>query len=301
MKNELTPSEYVEYKDKATEFIKSKMFDIIAAFTIIIMMLLSLSALELRDISFETLFDILVECLPFYLAATMLSKNYYTKGVYLGKEQEVFKNAVSYYSEYVTKLTGDALNMLPKFCSEYNRRILQGMQESLLASVALTFDKFDEKDDKVGMALKIAPYEKIKTAYGKYVADVVEKCKKIKIKGICPNVLLSNINKTDSTDLGHTEKELARSRTVSYAIGYIINILLISLISIKQILEWGWVGMFLSLFKLAFVVFTAFTRHYEGYEDITVHVVDHYFRKTDVLKEFEYWRSCLAEENNKKE
>lgn len=298
MENNIKPDEYIEYKDKTVNFIKNKIFDIIAGFTVLIMTLLSLGALEFRDITLKNILDILIESLPFYLAATMLSRNYYTKGAYLGKEQDVFKNAISYYSEHVTKLTGDALNLLPKFCNYYNQRVLKNMQESLLLSVALTLDAYHDKDDKLGKPLKIASYEEIKNAYGKTVARAVEKCKRIKVKGIHPNILLSNINSVDSTNLGYNEKELANRRTIGYAIVYLISIFAMSLIAIKSVIEWGWIGMFLSLFKLAFVVFAACSRYFEGYEDITINVVDHYFRKTDVLKEFEYWKDNI---NNIKE
>lgn len=291
MENNTQAEKYLEYKGKMTNFVRNKIFDIIAIFTVLVMALLSLGALEFRDITFKNVLDILVESFPFYFAATMLSRNYYTKGAYLGKEQDCFKNAVSYYSQHVTKLDGKALSILPRFCNEYNERTLKSMQEAILHSVAITMERFHEMDESLNKPLKIATEEEVKKAYGNEVAKAVEKCKRCKVKGINPNILLSNINNPDSTNLGDNEKELANKRTVTYAIVYFISILFMSLIGIKSVIEWGWMGLFLTLFKLAFVVFAACSRYFEGYEDITINVVDHLFRKTDVLKEFEYWRS----------
>lgn len=286
---------YMEHKDKTVSFFKNRIFDFIAVFTVLVMSLLSLSALELRDITFKNLVDIFIESFPFYFAATMLSRNYYTKGAYLGKAQDSFKNAVKYYSEYVIKLTGKDLRILPKFCNDYNDRALKSMQEATLHSVALTMEKFHEYDDKVGRPLKVVEYKHIRKVYGREVALAVQKCKRIKIKGISPNSLLSNLTNSDSTDLGYSEKELMRRRTASYAVTYAVSIIIMSLIAIKDIIEWGWKGVFLTLFKLSFVVGSACLRYFEGYEDITINVVDYLFRKSDVLKEFEYWRNVENE------
>ena len=293
----LTADEYVEKKNVVTNAIRTKIFDIVAVFTILVMSLVSLGALELREITWKNIADIVMQAFPFYLAATMLSRNYYTKGAYVGKEQDSFANAVKDYSDQVTKLDGAALTMLPKFCAEYNHKTLKNMQEAILHSAALTLKRFHEYDEKAGRPLKIVPYKEVKELYGKIVADAVRKCKKVKIKGLNPNSLLSNIKNPDGTDLGYSEKELANRRTYTYAITYLISIFLMSLIGIKSILEWGWIGVFLTLFKLTFIVLCALTRYYEGYEDITINVVDHLFRKSDVLKEFEFWRTSLLQDD----
>lgn len=290
MQIDTSPEKYIEKKRKTTGILKNKLFDIIAVFTVLVMSLLSLGALELREITWETILDIIIENVPFYFAATMLSRTYYTKGAYLGKEQDVFINAVKYYSEQVSKLDGKALSILPKFCLEYNTRTLKNMQESILHSAALTMEQYHEYDEKAGAPLKIVPIEEVEKLYGREVAKAVKKCKKCKIKGLTPNILLSNIDSEDSTNLGYNEKELANKRTLSYALSYGVSIVLMSFIGVKSFLEWGWMGLFLTLFKLAFVIFCAGMRYYEGYEDITIHIVDHLFRKSDVLKEFDYWR-----------
>ena len=288
---------FLEKKHKVTNIVKNKIFDVVAILTVVIMSLISLGALELRDITLETIADIFIEAFPFYLAATMLSRNYYTKGTYVGKEQDTYVIAGKYYSEQVIKLDGKALTILPVFCREYNDKVLKNMQEAILHSAALTMKQFHEYDDKAKAPLKIVPYKNVKNLYGPVVAKAVEKCKKAKIKGLNPNVLLSNLNNPDGTDLGYNEKELAKKRTYTYAISYLFAMLFMSLIAIKSILDWGWIGVFITLFKLAFVVLSALTRYFEGYEDITVSVVDHLYRKSDVLKEFDYWRSLLNLEN----
>lgn len=292
---------FLTQKRKVTDIMRSKIFDIIAIFTVLVMSLISLSALELRDISFESFVDILIESFPFYLAATMLSRNYYNKGACIGKEQDSFINAVKYYSEQVIKLDGKALSVLPSFCTDYNIRTLKNTQEAILHSVAVTYERFHVHDEKAGAPLKIVPYKTIRKLYGKDVAVAILRCKKAKIKGLNPNLLLSNLNNADGTDIGDSERVLAKKRTFTYALSYMVSILLMSLIGVKSILEWGWVGLFLTLFKLAFVVSCSYTRYYEGYEDITVNVVDHLFRKSDILKEFDYWRKPVKEKDNVKQ
>ena len=287
---------YLGYKNKITSIVKNRIFDIIAVFTVIIMSLISLSALEIRDITLKDVADIMAESFPFYLAATMLSRNYYTKGAYLGKEQDCFISAVAYYSEQVTKLDGKSLSILPKFCREYNDKTLKGIQETLLHSVAITMDQFHKYDDKAKRPLKIVPYKELRKLYGNEVAINVEKCKKAKVKGLNPNILLSNLDNADSTDIGYSEKQLANKRTYTYAVSYLFSVVFMTLIGVKSILRWGWIGLFLTLFKLAFVIITACIRYFEGYEDITINVVDHLYRKTDILKEFDYWR-CLLNKN----
>ena len=299
MDNFNVADKYLDSKNKSINFVKNKIFDFIAVGIIVAMTALSLGVVELRTMSLKEIADILLECAPFYIAATMLSTNFYMKGSYLAKSNEVFKNAIKYYSDCVNNLSGKQMTMLPQFCIAYNDRILKNMRENMLHSAALTFEQYDEGDDKINIPLKIASCKKLKDVYGKEVANVIRKCKKIKIKGICPNILLSNNINDDSTDLGLDERQLMKRRTISYSSLYLISIFLMSLIAVKDVLKWGWMGAFLTLFKVMYIAINAYMKYFDGYEDINVNVVDHIYRKTDVLKEFEYWYSEVNNEVTK--
>ena len=282
----------LETKNKGMEFVRNRAFDLISVGIIVAMTALSLGAMELRDISVEQFADIILECIPFYLAATMLSANYYTKGTYAAKVKDVYINSVKYYSEQVSNLTGKHMNYLPEFCSQYNKQTLQDMQKELLNSVAITWERYDEGTSN-SKPLKVLSKREIINLLGRECGNVVHRCKRLKIKGIYPNVLLGNLNKEDRTNLGLTEQQLAKRRLGSYAIGYVVSIFFMSLIGMKDVMQWGWMGMFLTLFKILYITCRAVTKYYNGYEDISTHVVNYNYRKSDIIKEFYYWYECL--------
>ena len=129
-------------KAKASGFIKSKMFDIIAVAIVMAMLALSLGVFELRDLSLKELANILLETLPFYLATVMLNDNYYLKGIYDGKVTKSFTAVVNAYSTIVNKLTGKEIKSLPDFCEKYNDNVMKKLQTSILRSEALTYEDF---------------------------------------------------------------------------------------------------------------------------------------------------------------
>lgn len=275
-------------KDKSIQFVKNRIFDIIALGIIVAMTVLSLGVLELRDITKEEIINIIIENMPFFLATMMLSTNYYNKGTFVAKTTDKFINTVTYYSNYIENFTGKQIDVLPDFCREYNNKSIKRIKEDLLKTVAITWDKYDVGIDGE-KPLKLLSYKELKKLYGKEIAKTVYKCKKLKIKGIHVNILLSNINNSDPTDLGKNEHELARMRRWSYAGIYLFFTIVIALIGIKNILEWGWVSILFTVFKLLYIASSSYMKYFEGYEDINTHLVNHIYRKTDLLKEFKYW------------
>jgi hypothetical protein len=218
----------------------------------------------------------------------MLSINYYTKGSFAGKTTDKYISAMQCYSNNISKLSGEQLNYLHSFCNEYNNRVLREIKEGLLRSVAIDWSIYElgNKDTK---PLKTMSKKELKTKYSKHVVKVICKCKKIKIKKIHANILLGNLDRFDSTDLGPTEKQLSSKRALNYAGSYVLSIFLLSLLGVKDVVQWGWMGAFLTLFKVTYIAIGAYTKYFNGYEDITNFVVNHLYRKTDILKEFEYW------------
>lgn len=287
----------LETKSKTSQFIKNKIFDVIAVGIVLAMTMLSLGVIELREINFEETVNMILECTPFYLAATMLTVDYYTKGTFSGKNTEAFINTSKLYSQVVTKLTGQQMNSIPSFCTYYNERVLRSKKEALLRSVAITWEVYNDGIDGK-KPLKVLRKRDLDKLYGKEVRKVILNCNKLRIKGIYSNILLGNIVSDDDTDLGENEKQLARRRTGKYAAGYAMSILFMSLIAVKNVVQWGWMGAFLTLFKVLYIACSAYMKYFDGYQDITVNIVNHMNRKMDVLKEFDYWyestcKSCI--------
>lgn len=290
---------YLENKNKTSAFIKNKAFDLISIGIILAMGIISLGVIELREITLKEIGNLIVESVPFYLAATMLTMNYYTKGVFSGKLTESFKYTIKYYSDYVSKLSGLELKYLPTFCKEYNDRTLKDVKESLLHSVAITWEEYDEGING-NKPLKALSVKALESMYDKEITNVIMKCKHAKIKGIYPNILLSSIGTSDNTDLGYNEEELKKRRTLNYVFIYGISVFFMSLIAVKDIVEWGWYGAAVTLFKVLYIACGAYMKYFDGYEDVTVNLANHICRKTDILKEFDDWyKTKYANDSNK--
>ena len=59
---------------------KNVAFDLIAVAIIVAMLVISLGAIEMKEITLKTTIDIIISVVPFYLANIVLSLNYYKKG-----------------------------------------------------------------------------------------------------------------------------------------------------------------------------------------------------------------------------
>ena len=278
-------------KSKTAEFMKSKMFDLIAAAIVIAMLALSLGVFELREISLRELANIVLETLPFYFATIMLNDNYYMKGTYAGKATKGFKAIVLAYSNLVNSLTGKQIKMLPTFCDEYNQRILSKQQESVLRTEALTLFDFNEdyvEHDVHHGPLKALSKTELVSLLGSERAEAVVKAKEVTIKGINSNILLGSTDNSDITDLGPNEKEMHNKRKKSYAIWSFLSIFALTLIAVRDVTSWGWIGITLVVFKLLYIVAKSYMKYFEGYQDITISLANNISRKTDIIKEFEF-------------
>jgi len=285
--------EVYDNNKKLAKFVKNKAFDLIAAGLIVAIGLLNLGAIQLREITPREIINIVLETIPFYLGAVSLTLNYYKKGVFCGKSTISFINTVKLYSDKVNMLTGEHLNNLLDFCTEYNNKALRIIQESYLRIVAVTFARFNddviEEDGTVTKPLKTMSDEELKILLGEVVAKKVIEAKNVKIKGLSVNVLLGGNKSNDITNIGANEQELLKRRTTSYISFSAVTILILTLMDVKNVMEWGWVGLFLLAFKLLYILCRSYMRYFDGYEDITIGVVNHISRKTDILKQFDYW------------
>ena len=268
--------------------IKENSFDVVAAGLVIIMALLGLGALQLREMSLKSVINMIIETVPFYMTASILSMNYYKKGVYTAKNANTFISVVDSYSTMVHKLTGHQLDWLNEFCVYYNARVLRRLQEGILIRFAISYDRF-EYGSESEPPLKCVSYDELSEKYGKEFADTVKDAKEVGIKGLHANILLGSFGDMDTTNLGPTEAELFKSRNTMYMITNAISVVVMALIGIKDVLSWGWFGAVLVVFKVGYIFCRAYMKYFDGYEDISNKVVNHISRKIDIFKEFFYW------------
>ena len=273
--------------------LKNRAFDLIGLGLVVAVGLVSLGVIELREITPREIINIILEAIPFYLGSVLLAMNYYKKGVYAGKETEGFIETIKRYSHKVNILNGKQLEYLNDFCGEYNDKALRMAQENLLRSVAIRYDKFNDgsidKDGHEVPPLKRLTKEELVTRYNARVAEFVIKARDVEIKGINTNILLGNNYDWDITNLGPNERELATQRRKQYACSSAVSIFLLSLMAVKNIMEWGWIGFILVAFKLIWVLCNAYMKYFEGYDDATIRITNHISRKVDILKQYDYW------------
>lgn len=289
-------AKYTYTKNLAVNHVKSKAFDILGIVIILAMSLLSLGFVELRQLSWKDLVNMLVECIPLYLAATLLSVNYYEKGNFAGKNTEKYKETVEYYISHVEAITGKALSKLHDFCIYYNQKALVNIRTALLRSIAVTYEMY-ENGSKEHKALKDMTKSELLDEYGKRVYKIVHKCNTIKIKGISVNLLMGDVDSGDATDLGCSESQLKKGNLFKYAGVYLLTVVMMSFIGIKDVMQWGWMGAALTFFKVLYISAGAYMKYFDGYDDVVSKLVNHLNRKTDVIMEFDYWLESEKDED----
>ena len=280
-------------KRKVATMAKNKIFDLIGISIVLVMFFLGLGALKIIDFTAESLLNFIISFIPFYLATMVLNTNYYTKGSYKGKESEVYKNAMSAYSAIIDGLDGDQQLKLNDFVDWYNADALKRLQTSILKRGSISYERFacvtKNSEGKIQRPLQTCSHDDIVAMYNEYVARIVEQAKHAHIKRISTNILLSNIQSVDPTDIGKGESQLRKTRLGITGVASFVSVVALSLIGFKDIMEWGWVAAFVTLFKMVYIFARSYQMYFHAYDDITVSVVNHIARKTDILKQFESW------------
>lgn len=298
-KNPVDPQVVSDTKQKTANIIKNYIFDIIAVVLIAAMFLLGLGALEIVEVTWNTMLDVLISFVPFFVCMQILNVDYYTKGVFKGKSSDVYKQAIKAYSDIAGNLTGEQQDTIYEFCEYYNSKALSQLQTSILKRAAITYDLFINGTKEIKPLAGLTKQE-LSELYNKDQVKIIMKAKRAKIKGISANILLSNIQSADSTDIGKTEKEMRISRLTINGVLSFISIFALCLIGLKDIQEWGWLSAVLVLFKMVYVFAKSYTQYFNAFTDITVDLVNHLARKSDILKQFVYWHSEIrnSESNN---
>ena len=279
---------YNEHKAKLQRGIKDRAFDLIGIVIVIVLIALSLGVLERRTLSWGELGDILIECIPFFFAAMLLNENYYNKGVFAGKRTDKFKRACETYTEKVDALTGQQIDELDEFCQEYNDDALKKMQMSYLNRASISYEKFHVGDDGQE-PIQTWSKDKLIHTYGKDRAKWITLAKNAKVKGLQVNALMGTVGSNDITDIGPSESQLNSKRRTVSAASYFVTTFVMAMIGVKNVTQWGWVGIALVLFKAVYILCRAYMTYFDGYNDVNVILVNHTNRKSDILKQFDYW------------
>lgn len=275
---------------KISSDIKKSIYDWICAIIIIAVIAASLDMIGLIDLTGEDagkrILNFVMQWIPYFMATILLNDTLYKKGVFVGKRTTIYTNNAKAYSEIVNSLTGDQIKGLYKFCDDYNDNALKTIQTNILKKEGLTYEDFETSCEIAGnKPLKVLTEEKlIEIGLTKSQVKCVKAAKNVNVKGLTVNSLLSSMNIKDPTNLGRNETELAKKRTIISTISYVLSTLLMSLLAIKNIADWGWSGLILVLFKVLYTFARSYTSYFQGYNDMTIDLTNHLARKTDVLK-----------------
>ena len=278
-----------ESKENFTVSIKRHIYDWVSVLIIIGILAASLNIFKFADFSNgQTFLDFIAGWVPFFIATVLLNDNQYRKGIYTGKQTESYKNAVEDYSKEAGALDGKQIESLDDFCNDTNSRVLEKLQKNVLMQQCISYEQFNNgftKGNKQYEPLKIYDKKQLKEmGFTKTQITAILTAKKIKIKGIHSNVLLSSFNIIDSTNIGMTESQLYKKQTLVSTLGYIVSTVAMTLLAVNDVLVWGWFGAFLLAIKLIYVVAKSFTSYFNGYSDATINLKNHIIRKTDYLK-----------------
>lgn len=290
---------YQNTAEKLGNAIKTYLFDIIAFFIIIALLVLQLGAVTLETLTWENCAAIIAEAIPFFLFAMLLDTNYYKKGMFVGKGEQKYIRAVESYNT-IASLSGEELTVLPQFCAEYNKEALILLQKGILEHAVIDIDKFNneytDENGNVCQPIKTLTRKELIAKYGKERAKLILQAKHARCKGLTATELMSSRKTDDNTDIGESEIVVEKKHNGVAAIGWWIGLFLITLITINDITTWGWATIGLVAFKIIYIAARSYMSYFNGYNDITVNVVSHFARKVDVLQQFKYWYAKREEE-----
>ena len=281
---------YTSATENGKQAFKKNIYDWLSAAILVAIIVIGLDIFNLREVNSQTLKNLVIEWIPFFFAATLLDRNLYNKGQYIAKTTKNYIATMQEYSDTVSKLTGHKLKCLAEFCKRKNEKVLREIQSNILKAEGINIDDFAE--------IKKLTKLELKERFNDEQIKVILKAKKVKITGLKVNLLLGSNNVNDETDIGQTELEITKRHILSNTLTYILSTAVMTLIGIKDILLWGWAGILVIIFKTAYTFVKAYMSYFKGYSDITIKVVNHIARKTDILKEYDdfYNENCKQPE-----
>ena len=268
----------------ASQGIKKHIFDWVSAIIIVALIAACMDVFSLIDFKTIDLLEFFISWFPYFAAAILLHNNLYKKGVFVAKGTEKFIKTIEAYSDIANSLSGEQIKKLYPFCDKYNEDVKKSMQTQTLRKEGVTFEEF-EYGTKELPALKTCNRKfLIEKGYNKAQIKAIKTAKNLHVHGINVSILLSSINVKDVTLIGDDEKTLQTKQIISSTLRYALSTLLLSIMAVKDISEWGWMGLILTIFKVMYLFAGSYMSYFKGYDNITMSLVNHFSRKIDILK-----------------
>lgn len=272
------------FKIGTSQGIKKHIFDWVSAVIIVALIAACMDVFSLIDFKTIDLLEFFISWFPYFAAAILLHNNLYKKGVFVAKGTEKFIKTIEAYSDIANSLSGEQIKKLYPFCDKYNEDVKKSMQTQTLRKEGVTFEEF-EYGTKELPALKTCNRKfLIKKGYNKAQIKAIKTAKNLHVHGINVSILLSSINVKDVTRIGDDEKTLQTKQIISSTLRYASSTLLLSIMAVKDITEWGWMGLILTIFKVMYLFAGSYMSYFKGYDNITISLVNHFSRKIDILK-----------------
>lgn len=268
----------------ASQGIRKHIFDWVSAIIIVALIAACMDVFSLIDFKTIDFLEFFISWFPYFAAAILLHNNLYKKGVFVAKGTEKFIKTIEAYSDIANSLSGEQIKKLYPFCDKYNEDVKKSMQTQTLRKEGVTFEEF-EYGTKELPALKTCNRKfLIEKGYNKAQIKAIKTAKNLHVHGINVSILLSSINVKDVTLIGDDEKTLQKKQMISSTLRYASSTLLLSIMAVKDITEWGWMGLILTIFKVMYLFAGSYMSYFKGYDNITMSLVNHFSRKIDILK-----------------
>lgn len=273
-------------KNKAivADGLKKRIFDWVAAIIVVALIAASLDIFGLIEFNTINFAEFVISWFPYFAAAILLNTDLYKKGVFVGKSTNKFISAVNSYGDIADSLSGSQIKNLYPFCETYNYEAKKNIQTQVLRKEGLTFEDFEFGTTEVKPLKVLDKNELVELGYTKQQIRCIRRAKRVYVRGINVNLLLSTMDVKDVTNIGSDEHHLESKRIMSSAIRYMLSTFLLSVIAIKNVTYWGWTGLILTLFKVVYLFAGCCMSYFKGYDDVTTNLVNHFTRKSDILK-----------------
>jgi len=129
-----------EFMKKSQSFLIANMSKTVAIITLIIAAIVSFAEVGFSDLSAERFTSTLIMML---LASYVMYFSLEDAGEALGRDSEDYKKSLARYNEYKSKIGGEDIRPLRKFCLDYRNEELEYRKNNTLFSLGYTEDEYE--------------------------------------------------------------------------------------------------------------------------------------------------------------
>lgn len=281
---QLNEKTYVDLKSKAQSALKKWIFDAVAVVIIGASFFLEFGTLAPNDF---VLWRWIGDTAVFFFCAMSLSSVYYTKGNYKAEGIDEYRTVVEAYSK-AASIRGEDRNRLPVFCKQYNETTLRNIQDAILSRACISVDEFYMP--RPGDKPPIAAMDKcaLISEFGKERTRVVLHAKRVRIKGITAERLMSDRDMHDPTAM-RTRKGMKERYSTTNAVMFVFMGIFTAWFGIGLANDFSIAAFAWFFFRISTMIVRSLFAYLTGYDDIATGWRDTLIQKTDILNEFEAW------------